>query len=163
STGALQGFVTDPTGARVPGAAVVVTRTSSGETRTVPTQSDGTFVVPLLPPGDYTVVVTATGFETATLPDVRITVTETTIVPIQPSVAAIADTVQVTGAAELVQTGTNTLGRVADARIVEGLPLVARNFTQIIGLSPGITADVTNAGELGRGSGGTGGTFAHGD
>ncbi len=50
-----------------------------------------------------------------------------------------------------------------DSRAVEGLPLVTRNYTQIIGLSPGITADVTDAGALGRGTGGTSPPNAHGN
>lgn len=164
STGAVQGIVTDPSGARIAKAAVTVTNTATGEVRTAETQADGGYLVPLLPPGNYTIEVSADEkFERAVRADVRVTVTETATVPIQLALKGVAETVQVAGGAELVQTGSPTLGRVADARIVEGLPLVTRNFTQIIGLSPGVSADVTNAGELGRGSGGTGGINAHGD
>src|SRR4029453_18247731 len=75
----------------------------------------------------------------------------------------VTDTVQVSAATEIVQSKSNTLGRVVDSRAVEGLPLVARNYTQIIGLSPGITSDVTDAGALGRGTGGTAPPNAHGN
>src|SRR4029453_13298962 len=75
----------------------------------------------------------------------------------------VTDTVQVSAATEIVQSKSNTLGRVVDSRAVEGLPLVARNYTQIIGLSPGITADVTDAGALGRGTDGTSPPNAHGN
>jgi hypothetical protein len=164
STGAVQGIVTDPSGGRIAKAAVTVTNTATGEVRTAETQADGGYLVPLLPPGNYTIEVSADEkFERAVRADVRVTVTETATVPIQLALKGVAETVEVAGGAELVQTGSPTLGRVADARIVEGLPLVTRNFTQIIGLSPGVSADVTNAGELGRGSGGTGGINAHGD
>jgi carboxypeptidase family protein len=163
ATGALQGVVTDPSGGRVAKATVLVTSAATGETRNVETQADGSYSVPLLPPGEYEIAVTTPGFEKAVRTGVRVTVTETANVPIQLSLQGVADTVQVTAGAELVQTESPVLGRVADARIVEGLPLVTRNFTQIIGLSPGVTAEVTNAGELGRGSGGTGGVFTHGD
>src|SRR5262245_21101207 len=164
STGALQGIVSDPSGARVAKATVTVTNTATGEVRTVETQADGSYVVPLLPPGEYAIDVSAGDkFEKAVRANVRVTVTETATVPIQLTLKGVAETVEVSGGVELVQTGSPTLGRVADARTVEGLPLVPRNFTQIIGLSPGVSADVTNAGELGRGSGGTGGINAHGD
>ena len=129
-----------------------MTNAATGEVRTAETQADGGYLVPLLPPGDYTIEVSASDrFERTVREGVRVTVTETATVPIQLALKGVAETVQVTAGAELVQTGSPTLGRVADSRIVEGLPLVTRNFTQIIGLSPGVSADVTNAGELGRG------------
>src|SRR6266436_4956024 len=54
----------------------------------------------------------------------------------------------------MVQRESSALGRVLGQQAVVSLPLVSRNFTQILALSPGITTDVTNAGEIGRGSGG---------
>src|SRR5262249_8408717 len=51
-----------------------------------------------------------------------------------------------------LQTETTALGRVTDRALVSNLPLVTRNFTQIVTLSPGVSASVTNASELGRGS-----------
>jgi hypothetical protein len=66
STGALQGTISDPTGALVPQAEVRVTSVSTGESRTVHTQPDGAFVVPLLAPGEYVVDVTMSGFQPAT-------------------------------------------------------------------------------------------------
>ena len=78
STGALTGAVLDPTGSVVPNAEAKVVSNSTGETRSTRTRSDGTFVFPLLPAGDFRVTVTADGFETAVRTGVHINVAETT-------------------------------------------------------------------------------------
>ncbi len=163
ATGAVTGTVRDQTGSMVPEADVSIRNTATNETRQVKSQPDGTFVFPLLPPGDYVVHVVMGGFAPATREDVRVNVTETAVLSIELQVGAVTDAVQVSAATEIVQSSSNTLGRVVDSRSVEGLPLVTRNYTQIITLSPGITADVTDAGSLGRGSGGTSPPNAHGN
>jgi hypothetical protein len=168
STGALSGVVTDPSGATVPNAEVKVVSATTGETRTTQTRPDGTFIVPLLAADEFRVTVTSKGFDAAVQTGVRVTVAETTRLTVELRVQSVAGAVEVSALVEMVQTDTSALGRVANQRVVEGLPLVTRNYTQIIGLSAGITADVTNAADLGRGSGslsantGTGGTFVHG-
>ncbi len=167
STGALSGTVSDPSGAVVAGAKVTATNESTGETRTTVCAGDGTYRVPLLPPGRYRLEVTSTGFKTVNLPGITVVITEINRLDIQLEVGAMTESVQVQAAEELVQTETSARGRVVDATAIVNLPLVSRNYTQIIGLSPGVTAGVTNASEIGRGSGGLGGTgvgfYAHGD
>jgi hypothetical protein len=152
ATGAIAGVISDATGAVVPGATVRAAATATGDSRTTVSQSDGSYVVPLLPPGDYTLEVRLSGFQPAIRTGVRVTVTETTSLSIQLALAGVTDTVEVSAAGELVQARSSTLGRVVDARVVQSLPLVTRNFTQIIGLSPGVTTGVTDAGSLGRAS-----------
>lgn len=163
ATGAIAGTVRDQTSAMVPEAQVTLRSVATNETRQVPTQANGAFVFPLLPPGEFVIEVTMGGFQPARQEGVRVNVAETTNVSIELQLEGITDTVRVSGATEIVQARSNTLGRVVDSRAVESLPLVTRNFTQIIGLSPGITADVTDAGALGRGTGGTTPPNAHGN
>ena len=163
ATGAIAGTVRDQTGALVPSAEITVRSVATNETRQVSTQTNGTFVVPLLAPGEYGLEVRMGGFAPLTRAGIRVTVTETTNVTLELQLEGVTDTVQVSGAPEIVQSKSNTLGRVVDSRAVEGLPLVTRNYTQIISLSPGITSDVTDAGALGRGTGGTAPPNAHGN
>ena len=82
-----------------------------------------------------------------------VAVTETGTLNIQLQLGSVSETVVVTSAGEQLQTETSALGRVADTLIVESMPLVTRNYTQILALSPGVAADVIDAGQLGRGSG----------
>ena len=153
-TGALAGVVTDPSGAAVPGAQVKVTSEASGEARVVTTGPNGNYTVPLLEPGLYDVEVSKSGFRTVTVSKARITVTETAALNIHLEVGQVSQTVMVESQVEQLQTETSSLGQVTNGEQVTELPLSVRNFTQIIGLNPGVSSEVTNAGELGRGGGG---------
>ena len=150
-TGALKGIITDPSGSVVTGVAVKVTSHSTGQTRTATTQSNGSYLVPLLPPGEYTVDASARGFKSISVSDVTVHVTETQTLDFRLQVGTISETVTVQDVAELVQTESSALGSVTDQRMVENLPLVTRNYTQILGLSPGVSGEVNNSASIGRG------------
>jgi hypothetical protein len=156
-TGALTGIVTDVSGAVVADADIGAVSESTGERRTTVSRSNGIYLVPLLPPGSYRVSVSKTGFKLWVNSGIPVHVTETATLNVKLQVGSVKETVEVTGQEEQLQTESSAAGHVTDERIVEGMPLVTRNFTQIIGLSAGVSAEVTNAGELGRGSGGGGG------
>ena len=68
------------------------------------------------------------------------------------TVGAVSDVISVQADQQLVQTDTSALGRVVTAQVVTALLLVNRNYTQILGLSPGVITPVTNASDLGKGS-----------
>ena len=85
---------------------------------------------------------------------VVIAVTETNVTNISLKVGSESTKVEVKGTPPIVETGTNALGDVVTTAQLEALPLVNRNFTQIMTLSAGVIASVTDATELGRGSGG---------
>src|SRR5580698_1450679 len=78
TSGVLKGVVTDPSGRIVPNAEVRATNQDTHEERAVKSGQDGSYVIPLLPPGTYQVEVDATGFARASLAGAVITVTETT-------------------------------------------------------------------------------------
>src|SRR6266853_702990 len=151
ATGALKGTVTDPSGSVVPGVTMKVTSNETGQTRTAITQSNGTYLVPLLPLGEYRLETSAKGFKTVTFQNIPIHVTETSLLDIHLQVGAITETVTVNDVPELVQTNSSALGSVTDQRMVETLPLVTRNYTQILGLSPGVSGEVNNSASIGRG------------
>jgi hypothetical protein len=153
-TGALSGIVTDASGSSISGAQVKVTSESSGEVRTASTNNIGAFSVPLLLPGAYRVDVTKDGFRTATVPHAQIIVTETNALNIRLEVGQVSEKVVVEAQVTQLQTESSTLGRVTTGEQVQALPLAMRNFTQIIALNPGVSAEIANAGELGRGGGG---------
>ncbi|MGA9472930.1 MAG: TonB-dependent receptor [Terriglobales bacterium] len=152
STGAISGNVVDSSGALVAGAQVVVTNAATGDKRTTVSQSTGGFSVPLLPPGNYSVEVSGTGFKTWIATDVSVVVSETVKVPVKLVVGTKSETITVTDAGAEIQTESAELGSVTDSRMISNLPLAARNYLQIIGLNPGVSAELTDAGDLGRGS-----------
>jgi outer membrane receptor protein involved in Fe transport len=159
-TGALAGTITDSSGAVVPDAQVRITNTSTGEERTVISGLAGTYMAGLLPPGSYRVEVAKQGFKTATRADLQVAVTETASLNIQLTVGQATESVTIAAEAAIVQTESSALGRVVNTNDVTSLPLVTRNFTQILGLSPGAQTNPTNASELGRGTGGADGSSA---
>jgi hypothetical protein len=152
STGALNGTVVDSSGAVVPGVEMTVTNEATGEVRTVSTQSDGVFRVPLLAPGSYRVEARRRGFKALVRPGVIVNVTEMTTLNLPLEVGDVAQKVTVEAAAQLVQTESSTLGQVVGSQVVSDLPLNTRNYTEMLGLSPGVQVDVPDASEFGRGS-----------
>ena len=159
-TGALTGTITDANGAAVLGAQVTVVNESTGEDRTVVSSETGNYTLPLLLPGSYRIEVSATSFKKSIKSGLQINVTETTRLDVQLEVGSVEEQVTITAETQLLQTESSALGRVADSTVVNNLPLVSRNYTQIATLSPGIAAPVTRGDELGRGSGGeSGGNF----
>src|SRR5947208_4542194 len=155
-TGAISGLVTDQSGAVVTGTKITATNEATGATVVVMSTNNGSYVVPLLPPGSYRLEASKEGFKVSNYPNIAVNVTETKALNIRLQVGAINETVQVDTTAEQLQTETSTLGNVTTSEMVENLPLVTRNYTQIVGLSPGVATDVTNAGGFGRGGGSNG-------
>ena len=166
STGAISGVVSDATGAVVSNAQVTVTNIDTGDKRATVSHSNGSFLAPLLAPGKYSVEVTAAGFKKWVTQGVPVVVSETAAVTVGLQVGATSETVTVTGATAQVQTESAELGNVTDSHMIESLPLVSRNYLQIIGLNPGVSTEITNAGDLGRGTsslvGGSSGFSANG-
>jgi hypothetical protein len=152
TTGRIAGTVEDQNGAVISGAEVTVSSKAMGDERRVTTDSEGNYAVPLLSPGMYRVKVTARGFNSAVFDNVQVVITETTSVDSGLTVAGvIADPVLVR-IAPLVQRDGPQLGRVVDSRAVSELPLATRNFTQILGLSPGTSMDLPDNTAVGRNS-----------
>ena len=166
STGALSGTVTDSSGAVVAGASVKITNEVTGESRTISTERDGSFLAPLLLPGKYRLEVGSKGFKTLVRTGVQVFVTEKEEVRMTLNVGTPTETVEVAAEGEALKTEDSALGNVTEGEAVRELPLVNRNFTQIVGLSPGVIADVNNASDLGRGNSGfnstEGGFSSHG-
>src|SRR5205814_955701 len=104
----------------------------------------------LLPPGTYQVRLVVRGFATAVFDPVPVVITETTTVDANLELAGVG-TVSVR-VEPLLQTDGPQLGRVVDSRAVSELPLGTRNFTQILGLSPGTSAYLPDNTVVGRNS-----------
>jgi hypothetical protein len=151
-TGAMAGTVIDPSGALVPRAAVVINSEGTGEKRDLAADGEGNFSVQFLPPDKYDLTVRATGFEPFILSGVRVQITEVSRVKIQLALSGAREQVAVSASPPLLQTENATLGRVIDRESVVDLPLVNRNFTEILGLTAGASTNIVDATQLGAGS-----------
>jgi len=151
-TGALTGTVTDPSGAVISGASITLTSTATGQTRTTTTDANGSYKFSFLQPGTYAVTFSASGFKTAQVPSVTVNVTETPVLNRSLEVGAQSEQITVQSSAETLQTQNATNGEVVGSQEVVQLPLVSRNYTQIVNLSPGVVSNVTTASSVGNGT-----------
>jgi carboxypeptidase family protein/TonB-dependent receptor-like protein len=151
-TGALAGTVTDPSGAVMPQVQIAVKSEATGEVRTVMSQQNGDYVVPLLLPGTYTVQASKTGFKVSVLTGIQVNVTETATLNIRLGVGTEKQSVTVQGETQQLETESSALGAVVGERTVSELPLVTRNYTQIVDLYSGVSSEVNKADDLGRGT-----------
>jgi hypothetical protein len=153
TTGRIAGTVKDEKGALIRGAEIIVTNKATGDVRTTTTDSEGNYIISFAPPGLYQVSIKAGGFANTILDNVRVVITETTVVNADLTVGAVAEqSITISSAASLVQTDGAQLGRVVDSRAVTELPLATRNFTQILGLSPGAATYLPDNTSVGRNS-----------
>src|SRR5687767_15053156 len=145
TTGAIRGVVTDPTGAAIAGVTVSATNDQTRVTQTAKTNSSGAYVIPLLPPGLYTVSAESTGFAKTVRNTVLVRITETESLDFALQLGSVAESVTVSASVSLVQAETSAEGRVIERRTISALPLATRNFTQLLGLTAGVVMDPPNA------------------
>jgi hypothetical protein len=137
--GTILGTVTDPQGAVVAGAKVTVHNINTGLERTTQTSADGSYSVPELPIGAYTVNVTQSGFQTAVISNVAVDVAAERRVDVVFRAGRVSETVEVSGEAlPQVETTTDTLGTTFTAEQAKNLPLNGRDFQKMIFLTPGV-------------------------
>jgi hypothetical protein len=146
STASLSGTVTDPSGAVVAHARVIVHSLATNADRTIDTDSAGLYVVPSLQPGDYSVQATAAGFSSYTVAKVTLDVAQTATVNMHLAVSTAGETVQVNSAATQIESETITVGQVMDKATVQDLPLNGRHFLDLTVLTPGgVVADTAGS------------------
>ncbi len=136
--GSITGKVTDPQAALIPGANVTVTNTETNLTSRSTTNETGYFEVNLLLPGEYSVTVEAPGFKKTVRTGLALMVAGRLAVDIQLEVGQVAETVEVTAAAALLETTTASGGRVIDNRQIMQLPFSDLNPFVLAGLAPGM-------------------------
>src|SRR5581483_687451 len=136
TNGSISGTVTDPSGSSVGGVQVTATSTDTGLTRTATTLDNGIYNIPQLPPGLYDLSVQKTGFATEDRKGVQLLVNQAATIDFKLAVAAVNQTVEVTGAPPPLNTTNATLGDVVQHQQIVDLPLNGRNFTQLTLLTP---------------------------
>ena len=140
----LEGTVSDQSGAVVPGATVTTSNEATGVTQHVLTTTAGYYRFPALPGGVYTVKVSLGGFKNWTREHVRLESTQTRAVNVTLEVgSATAEEVNVTAEAPLVETSQARVSRLIEEQQIKELPLVGRNFFNLVVLAPGVTGKVT--------------------
>jgi hypothetical protein len=91
----------------------------------------GSYLLPLLPPGAYTVTVSKSGFLSPVYPSIQVYVTETATLNVRLRVGAVRQKASVSSEASQLQTASSSVGHITDERMMGSLPLVSRNYTQV--------------------------------
>jgi len=139
--GAINGKVTDPQGAVVPNASIVVTNTATNAQVTVNASDDGTYKVSKLAPGTYTVETTVAGFAPAKAQNIVVEVGRATPVDIALSVGTQAVSVDVNAEAPVVNTNDNSNATNVNQTSISELPINGRRASDFVRLTPGVNPD----------------------
>jgi hypothetical protein len=138
-TGSIGGSILDPTGAAVPNAKVTITNTDRNQVvRTINTDSTGSYSVPYIPVGNYSIKVECTGFKTQERTGVVLNVADDLRINIKLEVGATTETVEVSAAAATVELGSPASATTIEGRQLTELNLAARNYEQLMALMPGV-------------------------
>jgi hypothetical protein len=138
--GTILGTVTDPSGAVVAGAKVTVKNTGTGLERSTETSADGSYSLPELPIGSYTVTIVQQGFQTFVTTGVTVDVATERRIDAALKAGQVSTRVEVSAdQLPMVETTTNTLGGVLTAQTVQDMPVNGRDYTKLIYMNPGVS------------------------
>lgn len=153
TTGSISGTVKDSTGAVLPGATVVLRQEETGISRTVQADAAGRYTASALAVGNYQVTTNLEGFQTEVRTGIVLTIGRQAIVDFTLSVGAVAQTVNVTAEAPLVETTQSAVSTLVSSTTINELPLNGRNLAMLVLLQPGVTETVNPSTAVHRGWG----------
>jgi outer membrane receptor protein involved in Fe transport len=152
--GAIDGTVTDQSGALLPGVTVTVRNTATGVTRETVSDPAGVYRAPLLPVGPYEVTGALAGFATTRRADLTLQIGQTLTVDLSLKVSGTQEEVTVTAEAPIIEPGRTHQASTVGAAAVANLPVNGRNFIDFVLTTPGVsrdlrTGDISFAGQRG--------------
>lgn len=150
TTGGIAGRIVDQTGAAISGVYIVVNNTSTGQIINLRTGNAGQYATAVLPVGNYTIRFDAPGFSATVVTNIAVIATETVRADAVLRVASSGETVTIAAYSGMLRRDGPTLGRAVSNRVATALPLTTRNFTQILALSPGTAAFLSDATGVGK-------------
>ena len=139
-TGTIQGLITDPTGAVIPGASVTISNTSTNVKHTLPSDSAGAYVFPNIDPGTYTVTATAPGFQTYVKSGNVLEVGSNIAVNVALTIGSQDQKIEVKADGLALQTEDVSFKQTIDQQAITEMPLNGRQMTGLITLSGGASA-----------------------
>jgi hypothetical protein len=140
-TGTITGTLSDPQGASIPGAAVVVRNIDTGTDHTLTANDAGIYVAAFLQPGRYEIRASKDGFATVVRQGLNLQVGETLTINLQLPIKAEQLTVTVTGESPLLDTEKTETSEVVSQTLVQNLPINGRRWDNFVLLTPGVTND----------------------
>jgi len=158
-TGSITGTVTDASGAVVSGAKVTITNEGTGASLSTTTEAEGIYNFSPVRIGSYKLEVSAQGFKRESQVHVAVDVSARVLINFKLQPGSVAETVEVTSAAPVLQAEDASVGQVIDQRSVNNLPLNGRNFTFLAQLAAGVNTPESDT----RGNAASGAFTANGN
>ena len=146
STATVRGTVTDPSGAVLPGASVVITNTGTSARREATTDDRGGYLFAGLFPGRYEIRVELSGFKTYDRKNIDLSPNDTRGVDVILEVGRLTEIVQVTAPIEYIQTETGAREGLIRAEQIDNLSIIGRSSLELLRILPGVVTDF-NVGE----------------
>jgi hypothetical protein len=142
----LNGTVTDPSGGVVAGAQITVRNTGTNVSYTATSNDRGFYAIPNLPPGEYELTASFTGFANYRQTGIVLTVGQSATVDIGLQVAAAGEKVVVTSEAPVIEPTKTEISQVVGTQQIQSLPISGRLFTDFALLTPGVATSRTSLG-----------------
>ena len=136
--GTISGTVTDPGGAIIPGATVIVQNTETNISSTTTTNDEGAYTFPLLLPGKYKVSATAENFQTTVREDIQLNVDGRLLIDLKLQIGSTTE-VNVSADTEIIETGSVTTGTVITEQLITELPLSEGAAYNLATQAPGVS------------------------
>ncbi|MEO8052638.1 MAG: carboxypeptidase-like regulatory domain-containing protein, partial [Acidobacteriota bacterium] len=159
-TGTITGSVTDPSGAVITGASVTLTNSATNIRRNTVTNDNGLFNLAALPPGVYALQIEAKGFPKQLRDGIELQVGQVAKIDFALQIGNVAETIEVTGGAPILQAESAELGTVIENKRIVDLPLNGRNYLQLASLTPGATTNGPASSQGQQRMGGSRNTFS---
>jgi outer membrane receptor protein involved in Fe transport len=140
--GAIEGTVTDESGAVLPGVNVTIRNTGTGVVRETQTDAAGVYRAPLLPVGNYEVTAALTGFATTKRPSLTLGIGQVLRADLTLKVASAQEEITVTAEAPIIEPSRTHQASTVGERAVANLPVNGRNFIDFVLTTPGVNRDV---------------------
>ena len=134
----LAGLVSDPSGAIIPNAQIALIGVDGSIIRSVTSREDGTYLIPTLLPGRYTLTVSSAGFETQHTEPFDLTPGQTAAINFNLKVASSSTQVIVQDVTPVLQTTSESIGTTLSASEMTSIPLLGRSFLNALSLAPGV-------------------------
>jgi hypothetical protein len=137
--GEITGRVSDSSGAGVPTSVLSLTDTATNAVRQTDSGNDGFYSFPSVPPGIYNLKAEHPGFKTATSNNIEVQVQQTVRLDLTLQVGEVSQSVEVSAAADLLQSENATVGTVVETKSITELPLNVREYLNLVTLAPNVS------------------------
>jgi outer membrane receptor protein involved in Fe transport len=141
-TASVTGRITDPSGAVIPDVPVVLVNEATSVEFKGLSNAEGYFQIPSIPPGKFRINIEKEGFKSVKVSGIELIVGQVARLDYVLEVGAVADSVEVSGRAVLLDSETSSLGQVVGSRQIAELPLLGRNAYSLAALVPGVRASI---------------------